>query len=323
MKKTIIYILLILMVGLSACQKNIDEFVADPATGADIWYNNLTNTMPVNTIKNDLLLPVIIDSIDIDPGLITSLLTTSGLKCDFFPGSIVSGANVPVTGKIVIETHLLKNKGDMIRMGTPTISNDRLLVSGGAFFIRLTKDGNELKLAPEKSFYISYADQAPSSLMKIFVKDQNSPVNFNWLPTTDTLNRVTALSQTYNIITDRLNWINCDYFYDTSGIGRTIVSAGLPENFTNANTVAFTVFNDLRSVVGMYGTAVTRKFSSGYLPVNKSITVVIISKQGNDYYLGHSQAMSASQTNTTDVQVVNVVPVLTSFDNITAYLNSL
>ena len=324
-RKIIFYTVLIASVALSSCQKDLDLFVPDPINGYDsTWYNTLDNTMPVADLKTTLLLPIYKDSFVLNTSNIT-VTAGSGLQCIFNGGSILTSANVPVTGRIYLETHLLKKKGDIIRMGTPTISDGRLLVSGGEFFIRLTKDGNELHLAQNGHASIQYDDSPTSSLMNIFNGEDTNPIAFNWLPNMDSLNSgVFPLNQsTYDILTNQLHWINCDYFYDTTGIPRTIVSAGLPSNYTNANTVAYTVFNDMRSVVGMYGNATTKKFSSGKLPANKQITVVIISKQGNDYFLGHEQATTVGSSGTINNQQVTVTPVITSLDNIKAYLNSL
>ena len=319
-RKIIFYLLLIASVTLSSCQKDLDQFVPDPSTGYDTLYNTIDNTMPVADLKYNLLLPIYKDSFNLGTAT-TNVNTGSGLQCNFIPGSIYNAANTPVTGKIFIETYLLKTKGDMIRMSTPTTSNGRMLVSGGEFFVRLTKDGGELNLGSH--YYIKYDDPAPASLMTRFDGDETNPAIFNWLPTQDSLGSLSTLNQSYLLSTNRLHWINCDYFYDTSGIPRTTVSANLPSTYTNANTVAYTVFNDIRSVTGMYGNATTRKFCSGKLPANKIITVVIISKQGNDYFLGHEQVTTVGSSGTINNQEVTVAPVITSLDNIKTYLNSL
>ncbi len=322
MKKIFLYSLFIIAIG-SSCQKDLDMFVPDPIAGPDsTWFNTLSNSMPVASLKADLLLPSFKDSIVLGNAPV-SLNAGSGLLCGFPGNSILTATNQTVTGKVELETYLLQKKGDMIRMGTPTTSNGRVLVSGGELFIRLTKDGNDLQLAQGSSVSIRYADSQPSPLMSLFFGSESNPAVFDWLPNMDTINRVYALSQTYEILSNRLRWINCDMFYDTTGIPQTIVSAGLPSNYTNANTVAFTVFDDMRSVIGMYGNAVTRKFSTGKLPVNKPITVIIISKQGNDYYLGHEQVTTAGNSGTTGAQTVAVTPVLTSLVNIKAYLDNL
>ncbi|MEP7163261.1 MAG: hypothetical protein ABI741_01130 [Ferruginibacter sp.] len=327
--KKILYNLIAAAFFLSSCQKDLDEFIPDPgAAGPDsTWFNTITTTMPVATLKNKLLLDIQRDSFLLNPGTVTVTTTGSGLQCSIAQGVILDPIGQPVVGKVYLETHLLKKKGDIIRMGTPTISNGSMLVSGGEFFIRLIKDGVELQLSTNGHINVKYDDPPVSGLMGLFNGIEANPAApFNWLPNMDTLNnRVYTFNQSYEVLTNRLHWINCDYFYDTSSATpRTTVSAVLPAHYTNANTVAYTVFNDLRSVIGMYGNDVSRKFSTGQLPSNKQVTVIIISKQGDDYYLGHQQALTMTPTaGTIGDQQVAVTPVKTSFENIQAYLNTL
>lgn len=325
MKQIILFFyLLITVTFLGSCQKDLDEFIPDPTSGPDsTWYNIINNTMPVSDLKARLLLDIRRDSLSLT-NTSTTYLTGADLQLAIPAGALSSLNNIPVTGNITLESHLIKKKGDFIRMGIPTISNGRMLVSGGAFFIRFLKDGNELKVTQQNNIIARIPDPAPTPLMKKFDGDESNPVSFNWLQNLDTaFNNVTALNQIYQVSTNTLRWINCDYFYDTAGIQQTTVSAILPYNYTNANSMAFTVFNDMRSVVGMYGNATTRKFSTGRLPVNKSITVVVISKQGNDYFLGHEQVITTGIPGTVGYMPVTLTPVITTLDNIKAYLDTL
>ena len=313
----------------SSCQKNIDQFIPDPGqvNGPDsTWYNSITNTMPVSNLKTNLLLELKKDSFEFNSTSTITINTGSGLQCSFIPGTVISSSNLPVTGKVHVESLLLRKKGDIIRMGTPTTSNGSMLVSGGEILVRLLKDGVPVQIAQNGHYYLKFNDTPISGLMSLFNGIETGPTTFNWLPNTDTVNNrvVASPNQSYEIMSNHLQWINCDYFFDTTGIQRTIVSATLPAHYTNANTVAYTVFNDVRSVIGMYGNESTRKFSTGKLPVNKQVTVVVISKQGNDYYLGHEQALTAiGNAGTIGFQQVQVNPVKTSFDNIITYLNTL
>jgi hypothetical protein len=191
--------------------------------------------------------------------------------------------------------------------------------------LQLIKDGIPLTISQNSHTYVKYSDANVSNLMSVFNGVESNAVAFTWLPSIDTLNnKITTLNQTYEIMSNRLGWINSDYFYDTTGVQRTTVTAVLPSYYTNANTVAYTVFNDMRSVIGMYGNETARKFSTGKLPSNKQVTVVIISKQGDDYYLGHQQAITNTPVlGSIGDQNVIVTPVKTSIENIKAYLNTL
>jgi hypothetical protein len=73
----------------------------------------------------------------------------------------------------------------------------------------------------------------------------------------------------------------------------------------------------------MHGELSTRKFITGKLPVGKQITVVVISKQGNDYYLGYESAVTVVPTSGSLIQHVRVVPIKKSLPDILAYLSTL
>jgi hypothetical protein len=67
----------------------------------------------------------------------------------------------------------------------------------------------------------------------------------------------------------------------------------------------------------------TRKFITGKLPVGKAITVVVISIQGDDYYLGFESAVTQTPASNPIAQQVHIVPVKKSLAEILAYLNTL
>ena len=326
MNRKIIFIVLIAAAFfLNACQKNIDVFVPDPGqtNGFDSsWNTTVATTAPVFSLQTNLLTVAVKDSFEINANIL-NLTLSNGLQLTFPPNSCVTSAGVPVTGKIYIETRLIKTKGDMILMNKPTSSNGSLLVSGGEIFISLRKDGQEIKLAPNVKIYIRYADVGTNQQMKLFLGDESNPAQFNWLPNTST-DTLSVGPLAYEIASSHLRWINCDYFYDTTGITRSSISATLPANYTNANTAVFLVFKELRSVLGMYGDVPEKRFLSSKVPNGKTAIVVAISKQGNDYFLGkESLTTGVNASSTTNIQKVSVNPVKTSLADIRAYLATL
>ena len=325
-RKTIIHVLIAGALFLSACQKNTDIFVPDPGqlNGPDTtWQNSVTAAMPVSILKESLLFEPYSDSIDVNSN-IASVLTPSGLQVTFPPNCCVNGAGQTITGRVQVELMLVKKKGDMIRLSKPTTYNDSLLVSAGEIFIKLKKNGQAVQLAPGVKINIRYADIPTNLLMKFFAGDETDPERFNWRPNTDLLNNFINIgTQAYEIYTNHLRWINVAYVFDLNSTAKVNVIAGLAPYFTNANTVAFTVFNDYRSVAGMYGNINTRKFSTGKLPVGKAITVVVISKQGNDYFLGYESAVTQIATAGNTNQTVLVKPIKKSLPEILSYLSTL
>ena len=101
------------------------------------------------------------------------------------------------------------------------------------------------------------------------------------------------------------------------------IQTELPAHFTNANTSVYLVFNEMRTVVGMYGEPTVKKFISGKVPVGKPITIVVISKQGNDYYLGKQISNSGLNVTGNSNQSVPITPIKTGLADIKAYLGTL
>jgi hypothetical protein len=324
MNKIITILLISTALLLQACQKNIDMFVPDTAQGNGpdtSWNNTIASTAPVFSLQTNLRFEPFTDSIEVNSNSVT-IISASGLQCTFPPNCCVNAAGQAVTGKVYVDLQLIKKKGDMILMNKPTTSNGALLVSGGEFFISLKKDGKELQLAPNAKVHIKYTDVPVNTAMKLFYGEEPAPGRFNWVPNTDTANFIAAGQQVYEITTTRLRWINCDYFYDTAGINRTVVATQLPSSYTNANTTVFLAFKDFRSVLGMYADVPERRFVSGKVPAGKLAVVVAISKQGNDYFLG-KETITTGLNVTTNVHKVMLNPVKTSLADIRAYLATL
>jgi hypothetical protein len=321
--------ILVLFAGgflLNACQKNTDIFVPDPGqtSGPDTsWYSTVTAAMPVSILKNNLLQEPYYDSIEVNANIAT-IVSPSGLTVTFPPNSCASAVGQPITGRVQVELQVVKKKGDMIRLNKPSTYNDSMLVTAGEIFIKLKKDGQPVQLAPNVKINIRYIDLPVNTQMKLFFGDETNTERFNWLPNQDLTNNIIIPgTQAYEIYTNHLRWISIAYAPGISTSGSTAVSADIAPYFTNGNTVAFTVFKDLRSVVAMHGNLSARKFISGKLPAGKQITVVVISKLGDDYYLGYESAVTVASTSGSPVQPVHVVPIKKSFSEILSYLSTL
>lgn len=310
---------------LHACQKNIDVFVPDPGqlNGPDTsWQATITASMPVSVLKSNLLVAPYRDTINVN-GSVASVATPFGIQVNF-PANCCVGSAGAVTGKVDVEIQLARKKGDMIRLDKPSITNDTMMITAGEIFISLKKEGQTLQLAPGTRININYTDAPTVAQMKFFMGDESNAQAFNWLPTPepslDTI--IIAQQTTYQVYTKRLRWISIAQPFEVNTSVKVNVAANMASYFTNANTVAYTVFKDLRSVVAMRPDVSTRKFITGKLPVGKAITVVVISKQGDDYYLGFESAVTQNPSSN-PAQQVRIVPIKRSMAEILAYLNTL
>jgi hypothetical protein len=328
MRKNYISAILIVFsaIVLSACNKDTDIFIPDPGqvTGPDsTWYASITASMPVNNLMGSLALAPDIDSMNVNDSSADTVLSASGLQCVFPIHSCVDTTGSPVSGMVYIESYLLKGKGQLISMGLPTVSNGNLLVSGGVFSIRLKKGNAAIQLAPNAHLSFQYVDTSISQQMQLFNVDTTAIGQLNWIQNTDSSNNISAGNSYYDISCNQLQWINCDHFYgDTSSSNKTTVSVKLPANLTNANTVAYIVFNDIRSLMPMNADVATKKFITNKVPVGMNVTIVTISKDGNFYYLGQQAITTALPTVGANSQSLTITPVRYSIDDIKLYLSS-
>jgi hypothetical protein len=206
-------------------------------------------------------------------------------------------------------------------MGTSTVSNGKLLVSGGEFFVQVSKSGNDLQLAHSPAAYFAYTGSGTSQNLSIFNGDLSNPLQFNWIQNTDPVNIFSVNNQSFQVASNGLQWINCAYLYDTT-VSTVTLDASLPNNYTNANTLVYIVFRDIRSVAGMYGNVATQKFSSIPLPVGNTVTLVVLSKQASDYYMG-AQTTTIASPGSGMHQTIAVSPKKVTWTNIQQFLDTL
>jgi hypothetical protein len=328
--KKIITIATILFSGLflfNSCQKNIDIFVPNPGqtAGPDSnWYSTINNTMPIRALQAALVAAPAKDSFESSSNTFTTV-NIAGMQIKFSPQCCTNGSGQVITGKIYIEARLVKSKGDMILLNKPTSSNNEMLASGGEIFLSLSgANGQPLQITPGRTISIKYADSNPDGRMQLFTGDETNAERFNWIPVSDTFNTVTPVSQAYEVITNRLRWINVDYFYDTlSTSARSTISTNLPANYTNANTSVFVAFKDIRAVLRLTPDVLQKTFLSGKVPNNKVVSIVAISRQGDDYYLGKEIITTGTNLSPNNNQRVTLTPTKSSLADIKAYLATL
>ena len=215
----------------------------------------------------------------------------------FFPSHSYSFPNTPGSfpdGNIKVEVLALRKKGDYIKTLIPNSSKNYLLETTGSFFVRLSRNGQEIVMAANSGFYIRWRDDNPRTNLKFFEGAQipNRDSLFTWLPApTDGYISVwdsTSLGANkkgYQLTSKSTKWLSSSNFIDTSS-GSTRLNVTLPLNSTNKNTLVFAVFNDKKTVVRLTTDFITRSYYCMNVPVNSSITLLSISLIDNEFYLG-------------------------------------
>jgi hypothetical protein len=326
-----LYILIVCAALFSCTKENSDEFFpyANNVLNDTAWTTEATATAQVHLIPEIISFPAKVDSFDATAGGSVAFndgptITISPAACNFQNGTVV-------TGRVRIEVIALRTKGDFVRFARPTTSYNRLLESGGAFYIRATKDGQELSLSQSKPVTIKYRYPNPVKDMRVFYGEQNitqgslgSIGGFTWIPAQDN-SRVTTFENRdssgntvrgYELISQRFRWVNCDYFIDTTQ-PRTRINAVLPPTFTNKNTTVFAVFKDRNIVVQLTPEFASRSFFAFNIPVGKNITLLSLSKIENDLYL------SKVETSVTAGLTLHLKPELKTKAQVIQFLESL
>ncbi len=313
----------IMLVIFSSCQKNIDSFIPDNFQGSadTVWQTNLSSNASIVYLKNDLRTAKMTDSFSYSN---TGTMFSAGIISLTIPvNSLVKNNGLVPSGNVQKETLLSVKKGDYILMDMPTTSNDRLLVSGGAFFLNLKNNGDNLAVAQGKQLTVKFNATNPFLYNRIFNASPDSINGFNWIVNNDTAFNKSGVTNTgYEIQTNRLQYVQTAHYMDTAGIPQTILSVKLPSNYTNSNTVCYASFNTVECVAGLKANVGLRTFVSSLLPVNKPITVVVISKQAGDYYLGTLQTYTVMNTSGPS-STIQITPVKRTLEYIKNYLITL
>ena len=323
--KTALFICMAVLL-LQSCQKNVDDFIPNTVAGPDTsWVPLLTAASPVNILRERLRLEFQHDSAELLGPNAINVITNGGLKITFTSTSFTILNGTTITGRIRFETLLLRRKGEFIRMGFPTVSNGKTMVSGGELLVTARKDSNEIQIAQGRNINLHYEQTNTIQGLKIFNGiNISTPQPFNWVLNPDTTNnKVYAVSGAYEIIINKLGWIHPGKIQDTTAILQTKITPVLPSHYTNANSQVFVSYNNQLSVTIMEPIVSGRMFRSLPVAVGAQVTVIVISKMGEDYFLGHSAVTALQPTAINGLQQVQLNPVRTSLDNIKLYLNSL
>lgn len=322
---------LVVLGGFLGCKQDIDRFVPrvgpNPNAIGDIgrFYDKA---------QEELASEKFITSNDDN----TIIRTQKGTHFHCTAGIFVTQDDEPVTGDVELEILEIYSKSDMVKYNILPISSDKqVLDSGGEIRIIARKNGEELKLAPNEKLLIQTTTPDANSLMELFygveVDEPLAPGGklFSWDEADgnpDIWNNVNAwewqdsLTQNwsfgYVFETTQLGWINIDRFLKEPDIELTQVCLELPAEYDPTNTVALIVFEDINSVMPMWGDPDLEMFCQVNIPVNYDVKMVVISEQGDDTYYYSEEAVTV-----TNDMMVEMTPILEGFESVISAIEKL
>ena len=277
-----IYITFVLIV-LFSCQKEVDQFIPfeveiteDVVLDLSQDFASLIDTL---TFQMDQSTQTIITPLGAEFTINTDLF-------EFEDGSSCNCINVDV---IMLELH---DKKDFLVHQKPTISDDRILVSGGAYYIAAFENGKKLKLKPGKKLRFKIPAETLQEGMELFYGSEKEG-RFNWveadqIPGSSTQVRnsewqnSTGFFLGYECFSDRLEWINCDKIISDGPPNP--VCATVPTGFDQSNTVVFAILKDANSIISMYYQADQKGFCAANIPEGTKVVIVAVHKMAEDSY---------------------------------------
>lgn len=333
MKKNLLFIILLAgaaMFGLGSCTKEIsDNFTTYPNSPLNdtVWVRGFSSTMAINDLF-DLLVPggVQVDSFPVTAG--GTVRFGDSIEATFPAASCLTPTGAPPTGNAVVQLLQLRTKGDYIKFFKPTgAANDYMLETGGAVYMRVVKDGKELILAPNATVKVRFATDTVRQDMQAFYGRESNPLPGRWIDTaflwqrdSDTTHLATWTKSNYKgyeINAKNLRWIAAEKYSDST-LAKIKVTAILSPNFTNKNTAVFAVLANQRTVINLHGDYPSRSFFANNIPLKSAVTLVSLSKIGDDLYLGveNIASLAAATSHTIKPQRKSLAEILT-------YLNGL
>lgn len=238
----------------------------------------------------------------VNAGVKSSIKCKKGTVIKIDANSLLHQNGTPVTGNVTIEMKEVFTKSEMVKSKISTVSQGRLLISQGEFYINAVQGGESLKIKSGKKINISVPNfsNAPSSML---FRGDSIP-NDSTPDPTDTIIDWTLFDSTYippifidstndsifdsinnptityfNFLIEGFGWINLDEIENTQDMrSLNIVVNG----FDVFNCNVFIVYKDIHSMFeAWYGLDV---FNAKYITLNRSVTIVAIGLKEGQYY---------------------------------------
>ncbi len=334
MKKNLFITTVAMLFFFTACKKELSDnfttYYGDPRNDT-VWAANTPGNAPIHQLAKQFLPDLVIDTFDCAAG---DTITLKDHISIYIPAaSFTENTGTVATGKVRLEFFRLKKKGDFIKLFKPTTSAGYLVESGGGFFIRVVKNGQELKLASNAFITVRFADtEDPKPNMQVFHARETIPfissgidtfhtwarhTDSSWIRTWQGQDPLGNILKGYELTTTQLRWVAANRYIDST-LPHTNIFAYLPQNFTNKNTIVYAVFENQKIVVNLTAEYRSRSFTATRIPKGAKIRILSFSRLGTDLYLGTRLINDVGSSN-----VYKIEPQKKSLTDILAYINNL
>lgn len=121
----------------------------------------------------------IVQQFSVQANTISVIKAAKGLKVKVDPSVLEKEDGSPVDGKIDIRIIELTTADDLFKSNAATISNGRLLASGGSYLIEMGCNGNKLRIKNGRTMQVDFPVIAANE-MELFYGERNAGNEMNW-----------------------------------------------------------------------------------------------------------------------------------------------
>ena len=135
-------------------------------------------TLPINN-NAPIVLTEPGQKFTVTSGKINQVVGKKGLKITVDPSALETVNGATLGSNIEIELKEITNQEELFKNDAPTVSDGRLLVSGGAYYIAMVSGGSQLKIKKGRSLNIQIPKNSKNE-MELFYGERDSNGTLNW-----------------------------------------------------------------------------------------------------------------------------------------------
>ena len=287
MKKLLLGISCLIMLGLLGCQKDSDIFIPNEVTPPPIFFE----TGDISRFDDEAPVPVSHYSWEADKD--HQIVTPNNLYLFFPANTLVDSMGNTISGLVEAEVYELFSKGNMILGQRPTLANNLPLESVGEFGIKVTQNGNALQLS-EAALQVQLPAQLILPEIKVFYGASESQRYHQWslenaAPVVELFEIFDSIQgtseQRYVFTTSNLGWLNCaDYLPQDQP--QTTLCVELPVEYKEENAAVYVVLRDRNTVMELIWTddIEEQQFCLSNIPSNVEASLIVIANKGPEEY---------------------------------------
>lgn len=264
------------------------------------------------------------DVVTVDPLKGTDVITANESIISIPSGGIVDASGSVILEEVTLEYIEILDQSLMTIYGFNTVSNQKMLETAFAYYLRFTYNGDEVFIDPEKSVTIRVPSQEYGGIMYTFSGIEN--VNcIDWALNGDYNNgNIMAESIEYGeydfedlngeswsdfgyiINTSMDGWISLSRYFSSDAVENADLCATVPEEIGENTSSVFLVFKDISSVLKLDNGTNSLSYCDimGIIPKDQDAFLVSLTGLSDDnYYLGLEEIITGERNTFTILPV--------------------